>query len=273
MDETNTMITKFNPSKDGILNFVDQMTNKVILIRPDYDIVNNMLNELRESKENLHSEITNYRGQGIALIHADLIKHFIGDIPKSKFNVRVFDHLCSFKQPTLQENYNQIKDESCDGRDIYKAHSYARCNMLGDITLYDIHDTIEKFVPEIDIIECGFYRIQPVFMYQGDKIFLPEAFYISWFVTYLLEKNIISMNNIIEKYVPKAKLKGDILKKQTELIFNTFSEKNAKMISNIGTGMFGKKWKKQLEGFFTTDCDTAKCDTDNGYYPISINDK
>ena len=281
MNNYNTMITTFDTSSKGIRDFICEHDgkNKIISIRTDYLRVNKYLTTLKTCDIEFNGEITKYRGQSISSIHSDLEGHFIGDIPHSKFNINCLNHIRKFKQPRLLEydnDYEYIDEEDIDelklcGIDIFKAHSYARCNLLDDIPLFDIHNKIEKY--NGGDIECGLYRIESCYLYKNKHIQIPEAFYTSGFVKKMLENNIITKDNIIEQYLSNAKMDKNILQELTKFIFETFNNDDAKFLSNIGTGMFGRIYNKSLNGFFTTDCDTAHCNMGDGFKPVSINDK
>lgn len=268
---SNTMITEFNTSGDGISEFEDLKNDKIILIREDYEEVNGILIELNKYPEELYQKHIKYHGQSIGKIAIDLSKFFIGDIPKSSFNMNCLEYINQFKSPTLVESYDYQIPENVKkiSYDINGAHSYAKCNLLDDIPIFEIHDTISKFDKNVDEVVNGLYHIEGFYLLKN-MIWIPEGFYNNGFVNWLLDNQIISLDNIIEKYVATTKIDKNIFKNMTEFLFNKLSYKTAKILSNTHTGLQGRKYSKNTIGFFTQSNEMSKCMHKDGFYPISI---
>lgn len=270
-NQSGTMIKQFDSVEQQISNFtVEQKKEngmtKIIMIRPDYDSVNEALEDIRnyETELTINKDLFKYRGQSMSSIHSDLMSMITGVIPQSKYNKGVFDTIREFQRPPLVENYdipNSNTKKECYGIDISKADTQSRLNIRGNIPLIHHNCKIEPYNGEE--MQEGLYFVSDSFFgfqkYNHNSVLIPQGFYPKFFIEYFLSKGIIPKDMITHKILSISHLKGDILKPLTEIIFDIFDKKPhiAKEISNCGTGMFGKLYKKSLTGFFTNSLDTA----------------
>jgi len=285
--QSNSNICKYNNNYNRIISFQCPITEKIIIIkeREEYEQEQNILDYIRNYKDKiknntnlknviLNDDLLKYHGYNVSSIYSVLEKHFIGIIPKSYYESNIKEYIFEkFKRPSLYESYTRknmkkyIKGLNEEGRDISKAHSYAKMNLLDDIPIYSEHDKIEYYRGEE--IECGLYRVKSFYLFKNTRnkcVFCPDGFYTSGFIKKLLENNIISKNMITEKYIPTAHIDKNLYKNINEFIFTVFSEKDAKMISNCGTGMTGKKWIKSMCCAFETSDNIAETYRNDGHF-------
>ena len=107
---------------------------------------------------------------------------------------------------------------------------------------------------------------------DGENIYIPENFYTHGFVQKLLEHDIITKDDIIEQYISKTGLSSTLLVELTEFIFKVFDEKQAKLISNLQTGLFGKIYNKRQEAQLSTSWDMTQSMIEEGYFPKTLKD-
>lgn len=271
IQQSQTMITNFNSSGEDISCFECPKTNKIVIIRPEFEQMERLykqLNEWNDANNKFPKDAIKYRGMGLSFLAETLKSLIIGNIPKSRYNKRVLKHLDNFKRPSLVEQYRNKKEGVAI--DIFKCDSFSTTDLLDDIPVYDIHDTVEIY--RGDEIKCGMYQVKPFQMWYG-KINCPNGWYSGGFVKKCLDAHIIQKSDIVEQYLPMATISKDIFKGCTKFIFDIFEEADAKAISNSGVGMYGKKYRKKVDGFFTNSHDVANAKyNESKYYPISFGD-
>lgn len=277
VNQNNTLISEINISDGDITSFKCPLTDKTILIRENMNKMLDIYNQLSKYNDiytdiKLPQTTLQYRGQSMGKLAIDLINNIAGIIPHSHYNKEVMEYLDKFKYPRVVETYDYTYNENDDNKayDITKAHSYARMNMLGDIPIYSIHDGIEPY--DGGDIKTGKYRIRSTYMFNGKYIYIPEGFYTHGFVNKMLNEGIISHDDILEQYLCKTSLPSNFLVKLTEFVFKVFNEDDAKNISNIQTGLFGKIYNKSQEAYLSNSWDMVSSMVLEGYYPYTLSD-
>lgn len=272
MQQSKACINKFDYA-NGINSFECEITGKIIMIKPFYDTEFNYIEQLKKYKNKdivLPEELLKFKGLSAARLHAELMKVFIGQIPKSFYDNKCIEYIESFNRPTLYESYEKDQGMKGVGIDIKKADSYARCNLLDNIPVFDVHDKIEKFD---GVIKVGLYHLKEFYLFKNRNnkcIYIPDGWYTSGFVNKCLENHIIKKDQITEQYISKTSIQKDLFNKITTFLFDAFIEADAKFISNAGTGSFGQKYEKSFEAAFETSFDLAKTYINKGYAVMNV---
>ena len=87
----------------------------------------------------------------------------------------------------------------------------------------------------------------------------PDAFDSSDLISYLVDALNIPTSQIKYKIVTKRVLKPNTFKSFIRYIFETFPEKEAKLMANSFMCELGRKYNRINHGFTCTDSDTAMC--------------
>jgi hypothetical protein len=231
VSQSGTMISQLNGSENEVSAFVCPISRKAVFIREDHARMFHMYRQLQRYKTfypdlELPTTETQYKGQTIGNLCIALTTHVVGAIPSSHYNRKVLDYLDSFLYPRLVETYEFEEGVGEKGAyDISKAYSYGRTNMLGDIPVYSIHDTIQPY--DGGEIQVGKYRLRSFYMFRNKHIYIPEGFYTHGFVRKCLDYGLITKDCIVEQYLAKTGLSKHLLEEMTTFIFRVFAEKDA----------------------------------------------
>ena len=251
---------KYNNS--GMLDgFIDHRGN-MILSNNDYDTrksVCDILYNIYKSDDFVWSN------QSFTSLSISLFKQLCGYIEESVYNTQAREIIDTYYPKALQwvNTDYEIADEDVPkiiSIDISKCYPSTLLNNKTKIPIYSIHDCVEEFDLENDLIlNNAEYAIDEyIVSLYGANIKIESAFYSSDLIEYLLSLG-MPRTQIKYKIVTKRCLKADTYSHFIKYIFDNFPEKTAKILTNSFIGHLGRKYKRLDRGFICTEYETALC--------------
>ena len=259
---SNFYVEMLKYNNNGMLDAFIDHRNNMILLNNDYDTRKTVCKSLYNIYK---SDDFVWCNQSFTSLSISLFEQLCGHVDESAYNTQAREIIDSYYPKALQwvnTNY-EIGDEDIHkitSIDISKCYPSILLHNKSVIPLYTIHDKIEEFDPENDliVINAEYYINEYILSIHGANITIESAFYSSDLIKYLLSLG-MPKTQIKYKFISKRCLKADTYSHFIKYIFDNFPEKTAKILANSFIGHLGKKYRKTDRGFICTEYDTALC--------------
>ena len=251
MRKTGYIVDEVNYCGSNISSFVHPITKQIYEFSEFFEERKFIFDSLRLSKD---IEFNNQSYQELSKIILDNENYY------SSLNEKIFDILHDYSVGPIKhtiegyeeelydydENYNKVN--RAFGFDICKSYSSVLYNNNYDLPIYNIFDTVEPFD---NIITPGEYYINKSLSLCNDSIFIPNGYYPHNFVLFLIDNNLIELNDITYQIKAKKVLDKDFFKNLIEYSYNTYEMSDAKKLINCFIGSMGKKYNKMINSCVT----------------------
>jgi hypothetical protein len=197
----------------------------------------------------------NYTNQGIPSITKTLSNIINGDIPDSVLNQKALKKFQMFAQGGHQNSLKApLHEEKCKTYDIRRCHTAIAYERRHGWPIFTPWCQWEYFDGTEEIIGGAFYTIRQV---ELGQLKLGDGVYDSEFTEYALNNNYITLQQIEDVLVPWKTLPNDYFVKLIDLVYENFTDNQAKQMINTFLGTLSSGFKEQCTQSFITTSDTV----------------
>ena len=259
MQKTNTYIEYFYyDGGNQIDGFISPDLKNMVTVNNDYDLRKNICDQLFEKHP---VDAFQFNNQGLTSIAVNLFKQLYEHTPKSNYNRYVTTIIDDYYPKALQHTFYTEDEDTCNitALDIAKDYPSVLLTNEHDIPVYNIHNTIHKFVGEL---KTGEYYINETHIDEyktanNEPITIEAGFYGRNLIDYLLKHKYITLSDIKHQLVADKSINRDAFKGYIKYAFDNIDESTAKKLANQFIGYLGTKYDKSSKGFTSTSYDTA----------------